>query len=218
MDLLFNVAASLAVISFMFRKVLYIRLVSILSSILYIQYSVNHQLPDIFWWSLVYIFVNTVQIICLIRDQLPGTLQPPFKSIKDRFFAGCTTAEFQKILKMAKTVETSESHLIRKNAPVNHLMLLLDGTAYVQSEGATFSVDPYHFLGEMSFFNNNQAVSDVYIHEPVKFLSWDYKALYKLKEKNPPLFMKFVEAIGKDIVLKLIIKNAELRDMPTISA
>lgn len=185
MDLSYNLAELLVLAAYLFRKVLYIRTIAICASLLYINFSLKHHLPDVFWWSLIYICANAFQILMLLKEQFPTNLSLHLQEIKNKYFSKMTIADFRKLIKLSSQSKAELVNLITQGKPVDRLMLITKGTSYVSQGDKMISLEPYHFLGEMSFFNNNLATADVTIKEPIEFIYWDYEMVRKIEEKNP---------------------------------
>ncbi|MCW8450525.1 cyclic nucleotide-binding domain-containing protein [Legionella quinlivanii] len=204
MDLTYHIAELLLLVSYLLRDMLHLRIVACFVSLLYIFYGMNHNLPEIYWWSVIYLVVNIFQILLIFKQKLPAQLDPPLQAIKDQLFTHMVTSEFVKLIKLSKEGEARTAALMSRDQPVSRVLLLTEGKALVYCDKHIIELKPYHFLGEMSFFNNQLATADVIVKEPVKFIYWEYETLKRLQERQPGLFIFMLEAIGKDMVLKLM--------------
>ncbi|KTC68904.1 Cyclic nucleotide-binding domain protein [Legionella birminghamensis] len=203
MDLSYHIAELLVLFSYLFRNMLYLRIVACCASLLYMHYSLRHNLPDIFWWSAIYLIVNFIQIFLIVKEKFPIELNPTLQAIKEKFFKHVSTSDFMKIIKLSGKGQAGSAHLMIKDKPVSQLLLITGGSVLVQFQNQIIELGPYHFLGEMSFFNNQLATADVTVKEQADFIYWDYEAIRRLQERQPNLFIYLLEAIGKDIMLKM---------------
>lgn len=207
MDYLYSLANILSLISLSFRKVILIRLFFASSDLVLIEYSLLAHMPQMMYWSLASLTINTVMIILLIKDMFPKNLTKEMREIKKIFFSSMQTSDFLRIMKLSHECESTQEKLLIKDEPVANLILITDGTLYIDFPDTTIELGKYNFIGEMSYFDEGKAHNTVYAKEPVKYRYWQYEDLRKLEHRKPHLFMKMIEAMGKDIVLKMINKN-----------
>ena len=208
MDYLYSLGNVLILLSLSFRNVLYLRVIFALSDVAFLQYGIFTHQYQMIGWAIASLGINLFQIILLIKDMLPKELSKEFRDIKHQFFENLSVSDFLKLMKISKQGSAQNQQLIKKDEPVTALMLITDGAAYIDIDHTNVvQLGHYHFLGEMSYFNKGRASNSVYAREHLKYYYWPYEDLYKLEHKNPSLFMKMVEAMGKDIMLKMINKN-----------
>ncbi|MCW8385364.1 cyclic nucleotide-binding domain-containing protein [Fluoribacter dumoffii] len=163
--------------------------------------------PPVTYWAIASLIINFVQIGILLRDMIPRDLPYDLQQIKDIFFADMQTSDFIRLIKLSYRGSSSNKEVLTKGHPVENLMLITNGKVYIEVERAVIELGPYHFIGEMSYFRDGKATTTIHAREPVDFLYWRYTDLRRLQEKKPPLFMKMVEAMGKDIMLKMLNQN-----------
>lgn len=207
MDHLYSLGNILMLLSLCFRKVLFLRTIFILSDLSFLLYGVLADVPPVAYWAIASLAINFVQIGILLRDMIPRDLPYDLQQIKDLFFSSMQTSDFIRLIKLSYRGTSSNKKMLTQGEPVENLMLITDGLVYLDVDGATIEVGPYHFIGEMSYFRDGKASTSIHSLEPVNFLYWRYSDLRRLQEKNPPLFMKMVEAMGKDIMLKMLHQN-----------
>jgi CRP-like cAMP-binding protein len=65
-------------------------------------------------------------------------------------------------------------------------------------------------IGEMSFMSSQPASADVFTTGEATIAYWSHKDLEKIKNKNNPLYNKFISIIGRNLVKKLDRKNHEI--------
>ncbi|MCW8443907.1 cyclic nucleotide-binding domain-containing protein [Fluoribacter gormanii] len=164
-------------------------------------------MPPVAYWAIASLIINFVQIGILLRDLMPKVLPYDLQQIKDLFFVSMQTSDFIRLIKLSERGTSRNKKMLIKGAPVENLMLITKGQVYIEVDEAIIEVGPYHFIGEMSYFRDGKASTTIYAREPVDYLSWSYSDLRRLQENKPPLFMKMVEAMGKDIILKMLNQN-----------
>ncbi|MCW8469091.1 cyclic nucleotide-binding domain-containing protein [Fluoribacter gormanii] len=207
MDFLYSLGNILMLLSLCFRKVLFIRTIFILSDLSFLLYGALADVPPVAYWAIASLIINFVQIGILLRDLMPKVLPYDLQQIKDLFFVNMQTSDFIRLIKLSERGTSRNKKILIKGAPVENLMLITKGQVYIEVDEAIIEVGPYHFIGEMSYFRDGKASTTIYAREPVDYLSWSYSDLRRLQENKPPLFMKMVEAMGKDIILKMLNQN-----------
>ncbi|KTD03504.1 DNA-binding transcriptional dual regulator Crp [Fluoribacter gormanii] len=207
MDFLYSLGNILMLLSLCFRKVLFIRTIFILSDLSFLLYGALADVPPVAYWAIASLIINFVQIGILLRDLMPKVLPYDLQQIKDLFFVSMQTSDFIRLIKLSERGTSRNKKILIKGAPVENLMLITKGQVYIEVDEAIIEVGPYHFIGEMSYFRDGKASTTIYAREPVDYLSWSYSDLRRLQENKPPLFMKMVEAMGKDIILKMLNQN-----------
>lgn len=207
MDYLYSLGNILMLLSLCFRKVLLLRIIFVLSDLSFLLYGALANVPPVAYWAIASLIINFVQIGILLRDMIPRDLPYDLQQIKDLFFSSVQTSDFIRLIKLSYRGTSSNKKMLTEGEPVENLMLITQGLVYIEVDGTIIEVGPYHFIGEMSYFSDGKASTTIHSREPVDFLYWRYSDLRRLQEKNPALFMKMVEAMGKDIMLKMLHQN-----------
>lgn len=161
------------------------------------------------YWAIASLLINFVQIGFLIRDMMPKYLSDELQSIKKIFFDSMQTSDFLRLIKLSHRGTASNEIVLEKDKPVKALMLITNGQVYIDIHDSILELGPYHFIGEMSYFSDGNASTTIHAREPVEYIYWNYSDLRRLQIKTPPLFMKMIEAMGKDIMLKMLNRNKE---------
>lgn len=209
MDYLYSLGNILILLSLSFRKVLLIRLIFALSDISFLLYGIFAHLAPIAYWAIASLVINFVQIAILLRDMVPKDLSEELQAIKNLFFEGMQTSDFLRLIKLSHKGTAHNELILERGKPVKALMLITNGLVYIDIHGDTLELGHYHFIGEMSYFSDGNASTTIHAREPVDYLYWNYSDLRRLQIKKPPLFMKMIEAMGKDIMLKMLNRNKE---------
>lgn len=210
MDLLYSLGNILILLSLSFRRVILIRVIFAVSDICFLIYGIAIHSNPMVYWAMASLIINFIQISVLIRDMVPQHLSQELQEIKNIFFSGMSTSDFLKLIKLGHRGQTCDQMILEKGKPVKRLMLITEGIVYIDVNGAELQLGAYHFIGEMSYFSDGNASTSIFVRDKVSYLYWEYDDLRRLQTKKPPLFMKMVEAMGKDIVLKMIRKNNSL--------
>lgn len=207
LDYLYSLGNILILLSLSFRKVLLIRIIFALSDILFLLYGILVHIPPMAYWAVASLVINFVQIAILIRDMIPKDLDEELQAIKKMFFDSMQTSDFLRLIKLSHKGSARDQKILEQGKPVESLMLITKGVVYIDIHGEILELGKYHFIGEMSYFNDGNASTTIYAREPVEYMYWSYKDLQQLQVKKPSQFMKMIEAMGKDIMLKMLHRN-----------
>lgn len=186
-----------------------IRIIFALSDTSFLLYGVLAHIPPIAYWAIASLLINFVQIGLLIRDMVPQNLSGELQEIKNLFFESMQTSDFLRLIKLSHRGKAEDETILEMGKPVKALMLITNGQVYIDIHGNILELEAYHFIGEMSYFSDGNASTTIYAREPIEYLYWNYTDLRRLQIKKPPLFMKMIEAMGKDIMLKMLNRNKE---------
>lgn len=212
MDIFYSLGNILILLSLSFRKVIFIRTVFIASDICFLMYGFAINSMPMIYWAIASLGINFVQIYFIIKDLTPKFLSHELQQIKNLFFEHASTSEFLKLIDLSQKTSVTNKIILEKGRPVKALRLITEGSVFIDINGKDLKLGPYHFIGEMSYFSDGNASSTIEARDTVTYLYWNYSDLKNLQIKKPFLFMKMVEAMGKDIVLKMIRNNDKPKD------
>lgn len=207
LDYLYSLGNILILLSLSCRNVLLIRIIFALSDGLFLAYGILTHVPPMAYWAIASLVINFVQIGFLLRDMIPKDLDEELRQIKKIFFDTMPTSDFLRLIKLSHKGSATNDKILEEGKPVKSLMLITKGQVYIDINGSMLELGHYHFIGEMSYFGDGNASTTIYAREPVEFMYWNYADIHKLQDKKPPLFMKMIEAMGKDIMLKMLNRN-----------
>lgn len=209
LEYLFNLSCLILLISWCLTNIFSIRFTAIGAYLLMLQFSVSafNDNDYLFYWTLLFILANLFKVALLLKDVMPRDLPEDLVEIKQSLFEHMSNSDFIRFMKMSKKGISSNQKILQKGEPVKNLILISNGNMHVQFPDGNVELGKNHFVGEMSYFNKGRASNTVIVKEPAEFYYWDYDTLKELQRKKPNLFMKLVEAMGKDIVVKLIDQN-----------
>lgn len=204
MVFLYNLGNILILLSLSFRKVMLIRILYVLADLCFIAYGLTIGVMPLVYWSIGTLTINLIQIVSLIRDMIPKDLTPELQQIKKLFFDSMNTRDFLKLIKLSSRGSASHKKILIQGKIVRNLFLITQGQVYFDVGEFPKALGAYHFIGEMSYFGNGKASVTIEAREQVDYFCWAYADLRRLQEKEPQLFMKMLEAMGKDVILKML--------------
>jgi CRP-like cAMP-binding protein len=193
--------------SYSVRKILWLRVISVLAGISMIIYFYFQREP--LWvplyWSLVFVILNAVHTVILIYERRPLNFSLEEQKLFQMVFRTLTPIEFKKLLKQAAWQDASVNNsLVSKGQQLDHVYLIFSGLVSVMIEGqAVAQLKDGQFIGEMSFLTGETASADVIAQKDTRYISWNMQDLRVFLKKNPALQSAMQLVIGMDLVHKL---------------
>ena len=206
--LLANLGFAIALIALLFRDMLWLRVVSILGTLLIFPMYIFRD--EIGWtsigWNSAHVVINSIQIVILILLRRPLLLKGIEKQIHTSIFNAITTRTFDKIFKLAKFEEyVNNTELIHIDEPIHNLYLVINGDVEVTLQDNTKRiVSSNTFLGEQAFITGETASATVRIlSDRATLLKWDHQTLQNFLNKDVALSNTFDLILTSDIIEKL---------------
>jgi len=206
--LLANLGFAIALIALLFRDMLWLRVVSILGTLLIFPMYIFRD--EIGWtsigWNSAHVVINSIQIVILILLRRPLLLKGIEKQIHTSIFNAITTRTFDKIFKLAKFEEyVNNTELIHIDEPIHNLYLVINGDVEVTLQDDTKRiVSSNTFLGEQAFITGETASATVRIlSDRATLLKWDHQTLQNFLNKDVALSNTFDLILTSDIIEKL---------------
>ena len=206
--LLANLGFAIALIALLFRDMLWLRVVSILGTLLIFPMYIFRD--EIGWtsigWNSAHVVINSIQIVILILLRRPLLLKGIEKQIHTSIFNAITTRTFDKIFKLAKFEEyVNNTELIHIDEPIHNLYLVINGDVEVTLHDDTKRiVSSNTFLGEQAFITGETASATVRIlSDRATLLKWDHQTLQNFLNKDVALSNTFDLILTSDIIEKL---------------
>lgn len=216
-DILFSIAALLISASYLFRDILFLRLVTLGGCLVYalagfINGYTAPGMKALIFFSLVNFFINFYQIIILIIERIPIVLPNEIKDIYKSCFSMMTPTQFMKLYKLAKTHEAHKGEkLAVQHEPIPNLLIIKDGIAKVIKDRHTISsLEGGFFVGEMSFLSEGTANATVEVSsDKLTYIVWNKKKLSVLQNKNVELYNLLKKAISINLIKKIDIHSEQ---------
>ncbi len=154
------------------------------------------------------IFLNLVQIGIILYNTKAFFLSEPWRTFYEKSFTAMTPREFMKMVKLAKTFETSGEQLCEQSKPHDRLIYLMKGEAEVIRDGEIFAIaQEGSFLGEMSYLTQEDQEADVIARGAIEYLCWDRQTLTRLKRKDAAMYTKMLNVLGVDLINKMRVQR-----------
>jgi hypothetical protein len=206
-DILFFIANLLFCLAYVLRDMAYLRAISIIASLSTLPYFyfLDPPLYSAMAWQIAFIAVNGYNLTVLMLERRSISLNEQERWLHDRTFRMLTPQEMRRLLRPTSVRHCdADVTLIREGESMDHLILLLRGTAEVFAEGEyRATLKPGDFAGEMSFVTDKPASAAVIAREPVDYLQWQRSDLDEIYHRDAGLKDAMQGVIGADMAQKL---------------
>lgn len=184
-----------------------LRFLVLASSFVYVAYYYLH--PEVPLWGAIFgtfliIAATVIGLIRLMYDRVWITLPRDQKEI---FYAlpGLQPGEFRRLMKLAKIIRVEDGDVLTRQGEANEaLFFLVSSTAKVQKSGASFTIPPKHFVGEVGFVLDAPASATVTAQKGV-YVRWDSDRLRKALPLQPGLERALQALMGIDMANKVAL-------------
>lgn len=203
---LVHLASLLYVIAFLVRDQLWLRVLVLIATILYIGYYYfvpEEPLWDAIGWSIILGLANLYITSLIILERTTLNMSDEEKTLFNAFHT-MSPGEFRNVLKLASWHDgDSNVRLTTENRPNDQLYYVLRGQSRIEKSGRTFSIPEGVFIGEVTYLLKCDASATVYPPEGGRYVSWSQEALENLERKNPGLRIALHGLFNKDMAGKV---------------
>ena len=202
--ILLNLGYVLMLIAFVVRDILWLRSILLIGHLSLVVYALLVNNRMVAFWNIIFFFINTIQVVRLIRERRPIELPSGLTDLYEKIFSAMSRREFLFFWNMGSIKEISENLLIRKGDYLHELSLILSGSVNVVKDGKNIAqLSRGSFIAEMSFVTGESASADIIANGRVQYISWNQEKLRSLKQLNPELLIKIQNILGKDLAVKI---------------
>jgi Popeye-like protein len=202
-----HIANVLYLLSYSVKDMLWLRCLTVVAALCLLPYYYLQPVPltAAIAWNLLFIGINLIQIVILLRERRPVTLTCDQQRLYELAFGTIAPREFLKLLEIARWEEASDGQIIvRKGEDIDRMMMIHSGSASIRcNERKVAELRPGQFVGEMSFITGDETCAEVVALEALRYVSWSKDSLRCLLEQRPQLKVAVQYAIGVDLVGKL---------------
>ncbi len=192
---------------FAVRDIVWLRLISIVSSVALITYTIN--VHEHVWvavsWQTVFIIVNGSRLFQLIYGERAARFDEHEQELYDTMFRGFTRLEFMRLMRIAdwRTAEPGDV-LTTEGAAVPELLLITCGAAdVIVGDRPVAELRSGQLVGEMSLMTGEMASATVRVREATRYIAWSKASLARLLNRNPSMHFVMDSVLGIDLSRKL---------------
>jgi hypothetical protein len=213
-ELLVHLSCFLTLASFWVRDILWLRLFSIASSLVWIGYMATDDARLIgasLFWNLVFISINSIRIAQLVLEKRGVRLSGEELALRERLFPHLEPHEFARLLRAGSWRDVpAGAILIREGDPPARIFLFTAGDlVVVQGEAEVARFGPPRFAGELSYLSGSPANATVTAVTPVRCFVWEKDALDAAFRAYPSLQFALHAVMTRDVTHKLQERSAE---------
>ena len=203
-----HLASILTLAAYLVREILWLRILTVVACVAGIIF--NYYVPatplwPVIYWNLVFIAVNAVQIVIIIKERSSVHFTEEERELYETVFKNFAPFEFMKLLRLGKWLEAREGQLLTIEAkPLDHVMLIYKGLVSVETGGQEIGqMKGGDLIGEVSFITEGNATATVRILQPTRYLSWPKKDLRRLLSRDPNLRSAMESVFNRELSEKL---------------
>jgi hypothetical protein len=203
----FFIANTLYVISYMLTSMLWLRVLAIIaaaSTFPYFYFQLEPLWSALFWQG-CFLAVNLVNLLILLFSMRAANFDEDEDLAYKIKFSDLKPYEVRPIFKYAKRTSVSAGHVLLKEGEHNRsLFLILEGGCKIIKNDIEVAVlGPGHFVGELSFLSDHDVSADVIAMGDVKLMSWDKSSLGPLFKRQGLYESYFYSLCSIDVAGKL---------------
>jgi hypothetical protein len=206
---LFGHAASiLTVAAYLFRDILWLRVLAVLScfaGIAFHYYVPPTPMWSVIWWNVVFVGINAVQIAIIIKQRSGIHFTEEEKELHETLFKHFAPFEFMKLMRIGKWLQAKQGEILAvEQKPLDNVMLIYNGRVGVETKGIQVAqLKDGNFIGEVSFISGGAATATVRALEPTRYLAWPKKDIAALLDRNPSMRFGMQAMLSTDLSKKL---------------
>jgi hypothetical protein len=203
---LVHIAALINVSGMFFRDQFMLRLLVLVSTLLYIVYYLvvpDTPLWDAIAWCVVLTGVNAVMMVLIILDRKQFFLT----DVESRLFRSLLTfspGEFRKLMKAGNWRHVEDTCILTtEGKPPDSLFFVLEGDIEVSKQGRRLFLPAGVFIGEITFLLNTPASATVRVKSGARYVEWSREALSTLLNRYPALKTTLDARLSIDLATKV---------------
>lgn len=205
-----HLAYVLLVASMLMRSMVWLRIVVIASALVAVLYAaVWLGDPVSLFWETMLVAVNIAQLTLTWVLNRRARFTAEEQGFVDARLPGLSRQEARRLLNLGQWQDVPQGHeLTRQGAKVATLVYLTGGAARVQVDGRTVAtIQPGHFVGEMSVVDGGPASATVAMAAPGRLWALPRPALDRLRADGSRLAAALELAIAHDLKAKVVLAN-----------
>jgi len=202
---LLNCAYLIYTASGLFKDMLQLRIVWMISTIFFISHGLVDRLWPAVWWNIPVMVIHGYMITSLLRARRGIDLDDEAEAIRTLIFPDLDRVAFNAMWHCGeqRTIEDGVV-LITKDQEVNDLILIIDGEVDVLvGDDLTVRLSQYRLVGEMTSLSGGTASATVTTNGAVELRAWDKKKLDECGKQYPGVQLSLLKAMGQEVARKL---------------
>ncbi len=216
------IAATILLIGYFIRDELKLRVMIIVSSIVFNFYYWLGTTPPLWDAVITGFFLISVNVYVLAQVILERTRLRLSDDEKRLFqaFETLTPGQFRRMLKIAHwqhVAPDEDATLTREGQPTSALYFIFDGAVMVEKGAHSFTLPHGNFVGEVAFVLQKDATATTTAMPGTRYIAWDETALRELGTKYPALGNALNALLTRDLANKLTDSYRPEDALPVLS-
>lgn len=209
---IFFVANSLYVISYMLTSMIWLRVLAIVaaaSTVPYFYFQVEPLWSALFWQG-CFLAVNLVNLLILLFRMRSTHFDDDENLAYEIKFSSLKPHEARPVFKYAERISAPDGTMLLQDGEQNHSLYLILGGAcrVVKNDVEVALLEPGHFIGELSFIGDDAVSADVYASGDTRLMKWDKRKLGPLFKQHALYESYFYSLCSLDVAGKLRLITA----------
>lgn len=211
-DIVINLSYLMFLVGFALKDILWLRIVIIIAASVDIvgrMWLAPEPLYSDVIWCAFDVVVNGYQLAMILKERRGLLFTEKEKQLHAMAFPQVPWLQFKRLLSIAvwKQVD-AQTLLTQQNSDVPSLLLIFQGSAVVEIDGAVVNhIANGNFVGEMSFLSGKPATADVRADAHTELILWDKSQLIDLMKKDEILRLALHTVFSGDLMRKLAKSN-----------
>lgn len=202
--LLLHASNATVLLAFLFKDILWLRLIMVVSSLFMIGYGRISGQEMLAGWEVLFLAINAYHIVVLFKEREPLRLQGRLGEIHKQVFHEFSERDFLKLWNFGSERIYDGTPIVRQGETPADLLFIVEGKARViKGKKTLVTLTSHDFIAEMSFLTGQPATATVRAQGPVRVRSWSQSALHDLESIDPPLMARIRSILGRDLSRKL---------------
>ena len=206
MEWALHLANILILCSFLVRKIIILRMLSICAGIFFATYflSQNPPMTAPVGWNALFALVNISQIILLWYQQRKIPLSPEELFLQEHFFSSLNPSEIRDLFQSAKKESFAPgTQILSEDRPTMSLLVILSGEVQFKSLTSDQRYLPGQFIGVPAYLSGKETTADVVAATSATCLEWGRDSLNQWSSSTPNRHTMLLSALSKDLLKKL---------------
>jgi CRP-like cAMP-binding protein len=203
----FFLANTLYVISYMVTSMLWLRLLAVVAATSTLPYFYFQAEPlwSAIFWQVCFLMVNLVNLLILLHAMRARKFDAEEALAYELKFSNLERHEARTIFKYAEQVTLADGQkLLAEGEPNCKLYLVLKGGCRVEKGGIHVAdLEPGSFAGELSFLSDEAVSADVIADGELRLMVWDKNRLASLFRRQGLFEAYFYSLCSLDVADKL---------------
>jgi hypothetical protein len=203
-DVLVHIGYSLMLCALLARDILWLRGLLVAAQGILCVYAATHAVPWIAFWNAVFVVINSVWVVRILRERRAVELPPDLRAWHERCFAALPAPAFLRFWNDGQELRRQDVRLVHANERPDSLYFLLEGEVRIRDgERELARLQAGHFVGEMSLLTGGVATADAWAEGIVRLRAWPSPQLQALRARQPVLWTQIQSVLGHDLVEKI---------------